>query len=201
MYITRARHPMDPLGKLYGDNHRPLPPFYSFEPEKVVALNIDTQEVLATGEYRVVWAKACETVSPDKIVIGPIDYDYTYECFAPDMVKSLKTLAQGMIPLETPSSLYEFGEALSPDLRPHKSQDGGKAGPKPKKPVGPAPVRPKQGSKTGRVWEICDQVLKDYPNDNKKTIKSKAKEKISDINPSTFNTQFGKWWRWVQENT
>ena len=77
------------------------------------------------------------------------------------------------------------------------TEDKGKGKDKPKKEKAPRDeqngvVRPKTGTKTGRVWEISDEVSRKAgePAPRKDVMDACAKE---GINPATAATQYGRW--------
>lgn len=63
-----------------------------------------------------------------------------------------------------------------------------------RKPADPSSVdRPKAGSATGRVWELCDSLAPHHK--DKKQLKLAVVEagKLEGLNESTLSVQFGKW--------
>ncbi|QBQ71142.1 hypothetical protein S0112_002 [Shewanella phage S0112] len=57
------------------------------------------------------------------------------------------------------------------------------------------PGRPKEGSSTGKVWDICDDALEHFGDIHSKEMRKQIIDFCveSGINPATANTQFAKW--------
>jgi hypothetical protein len=53
--------------------------------------------------------------------------------------------------------------------------------------------RPKSGSTTGRVWEICDKLFERVQDKKELRAAVLAAASAEGINSSTISVQFGKW--------
>ena len=220
-YVKRGRHPADPTGELFSEEHWPLPSYYDMEPDMYVAINRENMTFIGLGEYRVLWAKAIEGLRSGSIVIGPADSGTTYSKFTDLELKLLYSNTTGeeypMLILVYKVLLLackQLGLELKPIPTPaclmrqtrYTNVEGtvtGRVPPQPKKTNTPKPkgpvARPKAGTATGRVWDIADKVWEevaklDYALD-KKVIRSKIIEQCTEagINPATAQVQFGKW--------
>lgn len=181
----------------------------------IVAIDRTDMTFIATGEYRSVWAYARKELPPEAIVIGEIERKATFSCLTDTELKMLyrnttgnqlegvcyssfleacQDLARGLPPLP-----------LTDDLRPTVPLSAGRSGgtpapptPSPKKSQqgGVGAVRPKAGTTTGRVWDICDAEVKAVGGVDKKVLRAAilARGVAEGINPATVQTQFSKWW-------
>lgn len=209
--VGRGRHPADPTGELFGDTHWPLPNYYDREPTMNIAINRETMTFIGLGEYRVLWAKACDEVAPEAIVIGEAASSRTYSKFTDlelkllyrnttgfqhegfdysVLLQSCKVLGLKLEPLPTPPGLVRLANRPAPTPTPHKDPVA-----RPKGGLPTPSARPKAGTATGRVWDIADEVLATMPDTDQKTIRVEVLKRCTaeGINPATVQVQYGKW--------
>lgn len=82
--------------------------------------------------------------------------------------------------------------------RPSRGRTGAPAQPKaPKPPRAPgAPAtRPKEGTSTGKVWSIADEVRAEMPDLTGKDLRAEINKRCTEagVNAGTVNVQYGKW--------
>lgn len=217
-YVTRGRHPADPTGELFGDTHWPIPNTWEGGEMISVAFDRETLTVIATGDYRVLWAKAIMKFAPARIVIGRVEAPTTYSCFTemelkllhknltgimppaqdyPTLIKAVQAAVREIEPLPTPSILrpnrppaYEYTEL------PFGNKPVAREIPKPLPKATPKEItRPRAGTATGRVWDIADALADELGSWQGKDFRAKLIEKCSGegINPATTQVQYSKW--------
>ena len=209
-YVKRGRHPADPTGERFGDNHNPLPAWYDFPPEMQVAIDRENMQFIGIGEYRVLWAKAEEAASPENILIGPLQSGSTWSKFTDMELKLLyrnttgheiqsfnyntllqacRSLTECLEPLPMPEGLVKQPKAKAKPAAAPKSQET-----KPK-PQSGGVKRPKEGTATGRVWDLADELAAANEGISDKELKQLVAKQCAEegINPATAQVQFGKW--------
>lgn len=212
-YIKRGRHPNDPLGELLGDTHWPLADKYYTMPKLVAAIDLRSMRFIATGEYRVVWERSMETAKPKDVAIGPASSIRLFDIFTTeqlvllysntlgttptfqsyeDLLLQCTTLYKAIVALPIPRCLFYYGNPVTLNKE-------GPTPPRMREKLGDLPsppsARPAKGSKTGRIWEIADEL---YAKDTEKAVHLLKAAVIGQavkegINQATAQVQFGKW--------
>lgn len=181
-----------------------------------VAIDRDTLEVLGTGDYR---ALSVLTVVKERanVTIAYAAEHKTYSAFTRDQLQRMYTalckeqfigeyieLLQAVRALvlrltPVPFTEEQLNAAAEKKFGPEKFETPAPRKKVPRvvaerKPVDASAIaRPKQGSLTGRVWDICDEAARQSA--DKKTIKQVVLDigRSEGINDSTISVQFGKW--------
>lgn len=185
-----------------------------------VAIDRDTMQVLGVGNYRALSVLSVVLERPNTSIL-PVENNRSYTCFSyeqlnvvytalakvkftglyAELVQAVRALILRIPPLpQTEEQLNavadkKFGpEKFEQPVRRVKAERA-RTEPAPRKPVDTSEIsRPKAGSTTGRVWEICDELFKSVQ--DKKQLKLLALEvaRKEGINESTLSVQFGKWY-------
>jgi hypothetical protein len=220
--VQRVRAPMDPTGELLSDKHWPLPELYYYPPEKFVAIHRGRLAYLGTGEAGTLWNAVKRVATPDQLVFGSVEGIYAervYDCFTKvqleqlwlntmkveytgeNILQACLELGRKIKPIETPVHLLAYDPENPPTYPSNNPISTPISSPtKGRNIQGTTHVpttyeKPPQGTKTGQVWDVADDLAKKYPGMNKKQLKdevTKACVKVG-INPSTAQVQFGKW--------
>lgn len=182
-----------------------------------VAIDCDSLEVLGTGNYRalsvlsvvkerpnVTIAYAAEHKTYSVFSTAQLQQIYTMLCKEQfvgtylELIQAVRALVLRLAPVPfteeqlTAAAEKKFGpENLDRPAAAKKKTPRVVAERKPVDPSGI--VRPKAGSTTGRIWEICDEVAR--ATSDKKAMKFAVLEvgRKEGINDSTISVQFGKW--------
>ena len=181
-----------------------------------VAIDRDTLEILGVGDYRalsvlsvvkerpnVTLAYANEHKTYSAFTVAQLQQMYTALCKEHfngpylELLQAIRALVLRLAPI--PFTEEQLNVAAEKKFGPEKFET-----PAPRKKVPRAVserkpadassiARPKAGSTTGRIWEICDEVSK--ATRDKKAIKFAVLEigRKEGINDSTISVQFGKW--------
>lgn len=184
-----------------------------------VAIDRDSMEVLGVGGYRALSVLSVVLERPNTSIL-PVQENRSYSCFSHAQLSTLYA-ALAKVPFNGAyAELVQAARALVLRIPPIAQSEEQlntvaerKFGPEkfeqavvrqkrvaaPKTPVvrkqaDPSGIaRPKSGSATGKVWDICDELAKSVK--DKKQLKLLALEvaRKEGINDSTLSVQFGKW--------
>lgn len=181
-----------------------------------VAICRDTLEVLGTGDYRalsvlsvvkerpnVTIAYASEHKTYSAFTLAQLQQMYTMLCKEHfngpylELLQAIRALVLRITPL--PFTEEQLNAAAEKKFGPEKFETPAPRKKVPRvtaerKPVDPSGIaRPKAGSTTGRIWDICDEAARQTS--DKKAIKAVVLEvgRKEGINDSTVSVQFGKW--------
>lgn len=221
--MLRVRFPGDPTGELLGDHHWPLPELYYYEPPRYAAINLDTLKFLAVGEPGTLWTLIKERMPKARFLFGPTTGIYSERLMESLATNDLETLyantmgkpfagveimsellriANKIKPIETDPDVIGYDITLGPPSRvnvnnpittPNKPATGLKTVTQyiPTESI----ERPVQGTKTGKVWDVADQLFKRFPHFSAKALKAEVIAECvkQGTNASTAQVQFGKW--------
>lgn len=181
-----------------------------------VAIDRDTLEILGVGDYRVLSVLSVVKERPN-VTLAYANEHKTYSAFTMPQLQQMYTmlckehfngpyleLLQAIRALvlrikPVPFTEEQLNAAAEKKFGPEKFEHpvAKKKVPRvqaERKPINVSEIsRPKAGSTTGRVWEICDAVAQ--ATKDKKAIKVAVLEvgRQEGINDSTVSVQFGKW--------
>jgi hypothetical protein len=184
-----------------------------------VAIDRDSMEVLGVGDYRALSVLSVVQERPNTSIL-PAQENRSYSCFThaqlsalylalakvpfsgvyAELVQAVRALVLRIPPIaQTEEQLNaaadkKFGPEKFEQPAPRQKRPAAQKTPSVRKPIATDGIaRPKSGSTTGKVWDICDELAKSVQ--DKKQLKMLALEvaRKEGINDSTLSVQFGKW--------